>query len=128
MPGRLTRQPSTPSDEIFRFASNDTGGVIACFKAGGQEKFVGLCRPTPPAVPAQDDTRIDFFTASQDESANSTQWWSCCDQGRLRRHLLGQKHRQRDTETGPASQPRAGHRHSSSVQFHQLANDSQTKT
>ena len=56
---RLTRQPSTPSDEILRSAqddtqidfftasSNDTGGVIACFKAGGEEKkLVAEAMPT----------------------------------------------------------------------------------
>jgi len=39
-------------------ASNDTGGVIACFTAGAEERnwWPRLCRPTPPAVPAQDDT------------------------------------------------------------------------
>ena len=47
-----------PNGASSRFpASNDTGGVIACFKAGGEEKngWPRLCRPTPPAVPAQDD-------------------------------------------------------------------------
>ena len=51
---------------ILRCASNDTGGVIACFKAGGEEKnwWPKLCRPTPPAVPAQDDRLL--FSISGD--------------------------------------------------------------
>jgi len=73
------REPAAAWDDIpsslpllrMTLASNDTGGVIACFKAGGEEKngWPRLCRPTPPAVPAQDDRAKELLPCFMANSA-----------------------------------------------------------